>query len=69
MIENRLTAGTGNGAGRLGETSEGIKEKKTLIDTDNSMVMSRGKGAEGINGDGRRLDLGWQTRYNIQMMY
>ena len=41
--------------------------KKKLIDTDNSMVTTRGKERRGrqkkvkgeINGDGRRLDLGW----------
>ena len=43
------------------------KKKKPLIDTDNSVVITRGKGGwreveeskEGINGDGRRLGLGW----------
>lgn len=37
-----------------------------LIDTDNSRVIIRGKGVgeaeedkRGIQGDGRRLDLGW----------
>ena len=46
------------------------KEKKTLIDTDNSMVITRGKGVTGgrkgyggIKGDRRRLDLGWWTQY------
>lgn len=40
---------------------------KKLIDIENSMVITRGeetkgakKGGEGgINGDGRRLDIGW----------
>ena len=44
-----------------------LRKKKNLIDTDNSMVITRGKGEWGdieggkgaINGDGRRLDLGW----------
>ena len=44
------------------------KNKNTLIDTDNSMLISRGKWGGGggvvdgkaeINGDGRRLNLGW----------
>ena len=46
-----------------------------LINTDNSMVITRRKGgweAEdsigGINGDGRRLDLGWGT-HNTDVMY
>ena len=39
------------------------KKKKTLIDTDNSMVITTGKarweeGKGGLNGDGRRLGLG-----------
>ena len=53
---------------RLKEIS---KEKKRLIDTDNSMVIARGKGVEeveegkgGINGDGRP-DLGWKTHNTI----
>ena len=35
--------------GRAGGKGEGIKEKKkkTLIDTDNSMVRTRGEGAGG----------------------
>ena len=57
--------------GKLGEKVEGIKPKKTktknpnFIDTDSSMVITRGKGVWGeveegkgeINDDGRRLDL------------
>ena len=46
------------------EKVKGLREK--LTDTDNSTVITGvvggiegGKG--GINGDGRRLDLGWQT--------
>ena len=43
------------------------KQTKTLLATGNSVVTTRGKGkwreveeSEGqINGDGRRLDLGW----------
>ena len=49
------------------------KKRKTLIDTDNSMVITIGKGGwEGrreeevkgknkreVNSDGRRIDLGW----------
>ena len=51
---------------------EGIKQKnknkdKKLIDTENSIVITREKGEigevedskGGINGDGRKLDLGW----------
>ena len=41
------------------------------------MVITRGKGEwreaeegkEGINGDGRRLDLGGCTQYSILMLY
>ena len=45
--------------------NKGIKKKK-LTDTDNSMVITRGKGEveEGkgrISNDGRRLDLGWRS--------
>lgn len=43
-----------------------LKGRKNLGDTDNSMVTTRGKGeyreveaGKGVNGDGRRLDLGW----------
>ena len=43
-----------------------IKLKYKFIDTDNSMVITRGeglgsgrKGYKGINGDGRRVDLDW----------
>ena len=54
----------------LGKKGEGIKprEKKIqLIDTDNSMMITTGKGEwgevkegrGGKNGDGRGLDLGW----------
>ena len=53
----------------LGEKSENIKpkKKKTLIDTDSSMVITRGKGGwweveegkGGINGDGSKVNLGW----------
>ena len=61
----------------LCEKGEGIKKKKkpekTLIDTDDSTVITRGKGAwregeEGkgeISGDGRRLNLGWGTHNTI----
>ena len=42
------------------------KKKERLRDRDNSMVIDGGRGLEGveegnggINGDGRRLDLGW----------
>ena len=42
------------------------EKKKTLIDTDNNMVIARGKGVGeveedkvGINGGGRRLEFGW----------
>ena len=45
----------------------------TLIDTDSSVVIPRGKvgweeveeGEGGINGDGRRLDLGWWAHNTI----
>ena len=52
--------------GGLDENGEGIRKKNT--DTDNSVVITRGKGVgegeegEGRrNGDHRRLDLGWCT--------
>ena len=48
----------------LDKKGEGIKQN---TQRDNSIVIARGKGGledvekdiEGINGDGRRLDLGW----------
>ena len=51
----------------MGEEGKGIKQKKTLIDTDSTMVISIWKGGVGeveegkvgINSDGRRLDFGW----------
>ena len=54
---------------------EGMKQKQKLIDTGNSMVITRGEGEWGqvkegkgeINGDRRRLDCEWWT-HNIQMM-
>ena len=50
-----------------GHKQKNPKQKTTLIDTNNSIVITRGKGGvgkveediEGINGDGNRLDLGW----------
>ena len=47
--ENRLTAVRGDGLGGLGEKSEGIKQRKKerLKDTDNSLVIARGKGVWG----------------------
>ena len=44
--ENRLTAVRGEGVRGLSEKGEGIKKK--IIDTDNSMEMTRGKG--GVRG-------------------
>ena len=49
----------------LGEKCEGIKGKRNPIDTDNSMVITRGKvgmgeeeeGIGGINNDKKRLEL------------
>ena len=43
--ENRLTVVRGEGFGWLGEKGEGIKQKKkkTLMDADNIMVITRGK--------------------------
>ena len=43
------------------------RKQKNLVDIDNSRVITRGKGGwgeteedkGGINGDKRRLDLGW----------
>ena len=52
------------GVRELDEKGEGIKQKKSLINTDNTMMITRGEGGreveEGkgrINSDGRRLDL------------
>ena len=47
--ENRLTEVRGDGFGGLGEKSEGIKQRKKerLKDTDNSLVIARGKGVWG----------------------
>ena len=41
--ENRLTALRGEEVGGLGAKGEVIKKKKTLIDTDKCVVISRGK--------------------------
>ena len=48
--ENRLTAVRREGLEGLCEKGKDIKKKKTLIDTDNSLVITRGKGG----GGGRR---------------
>ena len=61
-----MSGGRGREVGGLGEKDEGIKQKK-LIDTDHSMVITKGngrwgeieEGTAGINGDGRNLDLWW----------
>ena len=46
--ESKFRAVRGERSWGLGETSEGIKQQKqnqkNLIDTDNSMVITRGKG-------------------------
>ena len=66
--ENRLSAvrGKGNCRGWVKKVQGLSKLKKNLIGTDNSMVITREKGGgggrreyRGINGDGRRRDLGW----------
>ena len=46
-LENRLTAVRGKGLGRLSEKGEGIQQKENLIDTDSSMVITKGKGGGG----------------------
>ena len=54
---------------------EGLSKIKILIDTDKSMVITRGgeelreveEGKEGINGIERLWAM--NTQYNIQMMY
>ena len=43
--KNRLTAVGMEAVWELGGKGEGIKRNKTLIDTDNSMTNTRGKGA------------------------
>ena len=45
--------------------------KQKLIDTDNSRVVTRGKGDKRgqICGDGRRLDFGWGTHNRIYRWY
>ena len=52
--ENKLTVVRGEGVGGLGEKDEWIKQKQNktnkLIDTDDSMVIMRGK-----VGSGRRI--------------
>lgn len=64
-MKNRVEEGWG--AEKVKRLSKG---KKNLIDTGNSIVITRGKGPpggkgeleegkEGRNGNGRRLDLGW----------
>ena len=38
------------------------QELKKLMDTDGSLVITRGReGKRGVSGDGRRRDLGWRT--------
>ena len=51
-IKKRLTTVRGEGYFGAGEKVEGIKKKKELIDTDNSMVITRGRGE--ARGGGRR---------------
>ena len=55
---------------KLKAINEQIKtNKQKLTDTHNSVVVTRGKGSQGvvkvkggqIYGDGRRFDFGWQT--------
>ena len=51
----------------MGKKGLSKEKKKRLLETDNSMVVARGKeglgkvkvSKRGINADGRRLDLGW----------
>ena len=55
------------GKGRRGlvKKVQRLRKKKTLIDTENSMMITRGKRREvkkdkgGINGDRKRLASGW----------
>ena len=54
----------------LYEKGEGIKERN--LDTDSSMVITRGKGVGGdstgfggVSGNGGRLDFGWGTQNTI----
>ena len=56
------------GGWEAGWKGKGIRQKKKKNDTDNNMVITRGKrgwgnrkGWRGINGGGRRLDLGRWT--------
>ena len=64
----KLTAVRGEEIGGLVRKGEGNKQKNKPIDTDNSMVIARGKersmgeveeGKGGVNADGRRLGLDW----------
>ena len=73
QIESGLTAVRGRGIVGLGEM-KGLRGKKPqkLLDTNNGMVITREEGVgtveEGkgrVNGDGRRLDLGWGTHNTV----
>ena len=66
LIENRLTAVRGGELWGWIKKGEVIKQKKPpkLINTDDdSTVITRGRGRalRGVNGDGRRRDVGWRT--------
>ena len=61
--ESRLTAVRGRQSWKLGESEQKRRKKeKKIMDRDNSVVIAWGRGGgreyRGINGDGRRLDLG-----------
>ena len=52
------------------KTKQNKTKQKTLIDADNSIMITRGggeveEGTGGINGDGRRLDLGGGGEHTI----
>ena len=61
--ENRLTVVREERCWGLCKKCEGIKQRESIIDTDNGMVTIRGDGVweevedskRGINGDGRKL--------------
>ena len=65
--ENRLRTVSPEEVWGLNEKAKGLSKELKSSDTDNSMMITRGKARSGkveegkweIGGDGRRLDLGW----------
>ena len=71
--EDRLTAVGGEGARGWAKKVKGLSKEKNLIDTDNSVVITRSMGwagevdecEGGMNGDGRG-HLTWGGEHTIQ---